>query len=274
MLSYLWLLIKRSAVLVPGLVVLYVSVRNVFPYFHHRLPFAIALFVTYIAGAYVLVPALIRAWRIFDHPKHLPIYCVTPDGFASDPLNVGIIGSRTQLISAMESAGWSVAEPSTVRSILATALALALNRPYHGMPMSNLYLFGRKQDIGFELQRTDQGRGYRHHVRFWATTLDDIQPLSGAVTGRHRKSLDDKLLWAGAASLDIGITFMRHTLQFAHSVDPDTNRERDLIVKQLAGKKKAKLVDTIRLQAAYTLVNRAWFATLKTDGKMAILRLQ
>lgn len=266
----LWLPIKRAAVLVPGLAVLYVSVLDIFPFFHHRLPFAVAFFVTYAIGAYALVPALIRIWRIFDHPKHLPVYSVTPDGFASDPLNIGLIGSRTQLTKAMQAAGWSVAEPSTIRSITATVIALALNRPYHGMPMSSLYLFGRKQDIGFELQRTDQGRGYRHHVRFWATTLDDIQPSSG----RQGKTMDDKLLWAGAASLDIGITFMRHNLQLAHAVDPNTNRERDLIVTQLVSLKKAKLLDTVRLHKEYSLINRTWFTTLKTDGKMTVLQLK
>lgn len=266
----LWLFIKRAAVLVPGLVALYISVRDVFPYFHHRLPFAIAGFITYIVGAYVLVPAIIRIWRLFIHPQHLPVYCVTPDGFASDPLNIGIIGSRAQLIDAMKAAGWSVAKPSTVRNIAATGVALALNRPYHGMPMSLLYLFGRKQDIGFELQRTDKGRGYRHHVRFWATTLDEIQPPSD----RRSKALDDKLLWAGAASLDIGITFMRHNLQLAHAVHTDTDRERDLIVDQLTNNEKAKLIDIVRLHKAYSLINRAWFATLKTDGKMSILQLK
>ena len=266
----LWLFIKRAAVLLPGLVVLYVSVIDVFPFIHHRLPFAVAVFVTYVVGAYLLVPAIIRVWRLLIRPQHLPVYSVTPDGFASDPLNIGIVGSRVQLIKAMRAAGWTVAEPSTIRNMAATVLALVLNRPYHGMPMSLLYLFGRKQDIGFELQRTDRGRGYRHHVRFWATTLDDIQPPSG----QRSKAWDDKLLWAGAASLDIGITFMRHNLQLAHAVHPNTDYERDLIVNQLTSKGKAKLVDTVRLHKPYSLINRTWFATLKTDGNMAILRLR
>lgn len=266
----LWLLIKRTVVILPGLVVLYVSIIDVFPFFHHRLPFAVAIFVTYVVGAYILVPAIIRVGRVFLRPKHLPVYCITPDGFASDPLNIGLIGSRTQLIEAMMTAGWSVAEPSTIRNIVATGLALILNRPYHGMPMSRLYLFGRKQDIGFELQRTDRGRGYRHHVRFWATTLDDIQPPSDL----RSKALDDKLLWAGAASLDIGITFMRHSLQLAHAVHPNTDSERDLIVSQLTNKERAKLVNTVRLHKPYSLINRTWFATLKTDGTMAILKLR
>ncbi len=48
------------------------------------------------------MPALIRLFRIIHPPDHLPLYCVTPDGFASDPLNIGLISTRRQLIHAME----------------------------------------------------------------------------------------------------------------------------------------------------------------------------
>lgn len=275
MLNYLWLGVKRAAVLMPGILVAYASARAVFPYFHQRLPLAVAIVATYGLGAYVLIPAILRLWRIFVPANHLPLYSVTPDGFASDPLNIGIIGSRTQLIAAMEAAGWSVAQPSTIRNIIATCVSIVFNHQYAGMPMSRLYLFGRKQDIGFELQEPDQKRGYRHHVRFWATTLDDIQSLpDGKITSRKNKLFEDRLLWAGAASLDIGITLMRQNFQLAHAVDPNTNRERDLIVEQLTHTGDTKLVETVRLHKAYSLINRTWFATLKTDGNMAVLQLK
>jgi hypothetical protein len=268
MFNYLWRQVKRLAVLLPGLIVVYISVKDIFPLVHRRLPFAAAFLVTYLIGAYLLVPAIIRGWRTFFRAKHLPVYSVTPDGFASDPLNIGLIGSRFQLVRAMDQAGWSVAQPKTIGNIFTTIIASVLNHRYDGMPMSRLYLFGRKQDIGFELQRTDQGRGHRHHVRFWATSLSDI--WSGPIA----KKYGDQQLWVGAASRDIGIAFMRQSLQLVHSVHPDTNSERELIVRQLTKNRSAKLVDTIQLQRAYSLINRAWFSSLRTDGKMAILLLK
>src|SRR5581483_3792325 len=108
MIQDLWLLAKRLTVLVPGAVVAYFSVRTVFPFVDHKLRLgdALSIFITYMVAAYVLIPALIRLIRILRPPTHLPLYCVTPDGFASDPLNIGIVATRRQLLQAMDQSGW------------------------------------------------------------------------------------------------------------------------------------------------------------------------
>src|SRR5438445_11908760 len=106
MLQYSLRLAARFAILLPGIVIAYLSVRDIFPYFDRRLPLGFAILVTYALGAYVLVPALIRLFRTIHPPAHLPLYCVTPDGFASDPLNVGIVATRGQVIRATNHAGW------------------------------------------------------------------------------------------------------------------------------------------------------------------------
>src|SRR5947209_3052479 len=105
MIDSIWRLAKRFAVLIPGLIIAYFSVRDVFPIFDKRVPAVVAVLLTYIIAAYVLIPALIRFVRIVRPPSHLPMYCVTPDGFASDPINIGIIGSKDELVEAMEQAG-------------------------------------------------------------------------------------------------------------------------------------------------------------------------
>ena len=125
MIQYFLRLAKRFAVLVPGLVIAYFSVRNIFPYFDKRLPLGFAILFTYGLGAYVLAPALIRLYRIIWPAKHLPLYCVTPDGFASDPLNIGLIGTRQQVIKAMDKAGWYQAEPHNLRNIIRLSLSCA-----------------------------------------------------------------------------------------------------------------------------------------------------
>ena len=276
MFSYLWLLCKRFAVLVPGIVVAYLSTFTLVPYFHHRLPLAAAVLLTYVLVAYAIIPFVWRGLRVFFPAQHLPLYCVTPDGYASDPLNIGLVGSRKQLIAAMETAGWHQVFPTTPRTVVATIVSIALKRAYHGAPMSNLYLFGRKQDIGFELQRAEEGRGHRHHVRFWATTLHDIQNLETVkvkAKSRQEQAIADRLLWAGAASRDIGVTFATGTFQITHAVSPNTNSERTLIVNQLEAQGLAENVATVRLFRPYRLPNFAWSRSLRSDGKMAILRL-
>lgn len=276
MFSYLWLFVKRLAVLLPGIAVAYLASRTLIPYFNNRIPLALAIFISYVLVAYLIIPFVWRLLRALFPAEHLQLYCVTPDGFASDPLNIGIIGSRQDLIGAMEHAGWHVVRPTTPRTILRMIFAIIMKRPYPGTPISNLYLFGRKQDISFEIQLTEKGRGHRHHVRFWSTTLNEIQENDASVKQRTRSEqrIAYMQLWAGAASRDIGITFAKGTLQLTHAVASNTNGERALIVRQLETKKLAETVATIRLYHPYRLPNFAWSRYLQTDGKMTIMRLR
>lgn len=276
MLQYLMRPFKRFAVLVPGIIIAYFSVRDIFPYFDQRLPLGIAILVTYAIAAYVLVPAAIRLVRIIRPADHLPLYCVTPDGFASDPLNIGILAKRRELITAMEQAGWSVADPHTLRNNIRHVLSVVFGWAYPNAPVSSLYLFGRRQDLAFEIQ-VEGNVATRHHVRFWATTFEGKRPLTvRTIHWHHRRAhvQSDNLLWVGAASLDVGIGLIRHNLQVTHSVHPDTNQERQLIISQLRAQKLVKKVETVKLDKPYRLTNRVLSSYLHTDGKMAIVTLQ
>lgn len=277
MIQYVVRFIKRFAVLLPGIFIAYLSVSTVYPAIDRRVPAALALGLTYVLGAYVLIPALIRIARLFFPARHLPLYCVTPDGFASDPVNIGVIATRQELRDAMQTAGWDVADKHTLSNILKLVICTVLRQPYPSAPMSSLYLFGRKQDMGFEIQLDKIAE--RHHVRFWATTFDEDRPLSVRSIHwdpRHGHKDTDRVLWIGAASRDIGIAFIRHNAQFTHLIHPNTDHERDLIVEQLQiyG---AKLEATVTIQKPSRVSNRAWLGYLSylhTDGRLKICRLK
>jgi hypothetical protein len=270
-------LAARFAILVPGIVIAYFCVRNIFPYFDRRLPLGVALVVTYALGAYIIAPAFMRLVRVIRPAEHLPIYCVTPDGLASDPINIGIIGTRRELIQTMEDAGWYMADRHSLPNIFRMIVAILLGRPYPSAPVSSLFLFGRKQDIAFEIP-IGSSPSTRHHVRFWATTYDEHKKRLNikSIHWHHRREhvLDDNLLWVGSASLDVGVNFIRHNLQLSHMIDPDTNREREMIVKQLKTKKLVEKVTYIKLDNPYRLINRVLSGSLHTDGKMAIVKLK
>jgi hypothetical protein len=277
MIEYSARFIKRFAVLIPGIIIAYFSVRDIFPYFDSRLPLGLAILVTYAVGAYVLIPAIIRLFRIIRPADHLPLYCVTPDGFASDPLNIGIIATRRELITVMEKAGWYVADPHRGSYLLRHVLSIVFGWSYPNAPVSNLYLFGRKQDIAFEIPIEGVGVGNRHHVRFWATTYEDKKKLTvRSIHWHHRRAhvQGDNLLWVGAASLDSGLAPIKHNLQVTHMIHPDTNRERELIVSQLRDSKAVAKTETIKLEKPYRLTNRAFGGYLHTDGKMTVVRLK
>jgi hypothetical protein len=277
MVTYSWRFLKRFIVLIPGIIIAYFSVRDIFPYFDKRVPLALAIFITYALGAYVLIPALIRIIRIIRPAQHVPLYCVTPDGFASDPLNIGIIGTHQELVKAMELAGWYVADPYNIRHVAHQILSTIFSWSYPAAPVSSLYLFGRRQDVAFEIPVEGSGSGSRHHVRFWATTYHESKHLSVTkIHWHHRRAHvhDDTLLWVGAASLDVGIAPIRHNLQITHMIDPDTDQERELIVSQLRQAELIGKTDSVKLGRPYQLVNRAFRGYLKTDGRMFVVRLK
>ncbi len=276
MIQYLLRLAKRFAILIPGVVIAYFSVNNIFPYLNEDLPWAIAILITYVLAAYILIPAAIRVIRIIHPPKHLPLYCVTPDGLASDPLNIGIIATRRELINTMQDAGWLMADRHTLKNVARIVLTTFLKHPYPNAPVSNLYLFGRKQDIAFEMQ-PDGSSATRHHVRFWATTYDDTKDFSIKTIHWHNRSkhvFGDNLLWVGAASKDVGLSLIRHNFQPTHMIDPNTDRERELIAKQLKDRGLVRKIDSIKLDSPYKLVNRVWRGSLHADGKMKIITLK
>ncbi len=277
MLQYIVRFAKRFAVLVPGLTIAYISIENIYPVLDSQIPAGLAFLITYALAAYILIPALTRLFQLFVRPpRHLPVYSVTPDGYASDPVNVGIIGTKDEMVHAMQQAGWEVADDHSIANVWREVVSSILHVPYPTAPMSNLYLFGRRQDIGFEIQI--EGRlWHRHHVRFWATTFDKegkLTPNSIHWFPRRERKLHEgeKLLWLGAASKDVGLALIKHNAQLTHMIHPNTDAERDLIVEHLEID-GAKLESTLKIMKPYTLVNRAWSGYLQTDGKLKVVRL-
>jgi hypothetical protein len=120
----------------------------------------------YLLLAYAVLPLF---WRHYEHQhalERLTMVTRTASGIPGDPVNVGLVGSRTDVLCAMREAGWYPADPITLRSSLEIAGSVILDRPYHDAPVSHLYYNGRRQDLAFELP-VGESADKRHHVRFW-----------------------------------------------------------------------------------------------------------
>lgn len=271
-------LFKRLSIFLTGLVIIYLAVWKFLPFFDHRIPLAFALFVTYIFTAYVFIPASIRILRLFFRPAHIPLYCVTPDGFASDPINVGIIGTKVEIIKAMRAAGWHMADKKTLKTSLRLGYSIIFNKPYDNAPFSSLYLFGRRQDLGFQLPIEDS-RGQRHHIRFWACQLKGPEDFESHVNFWKRfhklsKLTDQRQFWVGAASKDIGIMPIRHNAQLTHMIDPNTDTERDLVADSLEAVGLVKSRQKLKVSNPFKLRNRVIGGFLQTDGQMIVCVLK
>jgi len=168
--------------------------------------------------AYVVLPA---GWVRYGH-RHpslddIPTITRTGDDIPGDPLNVAFIGTETEVQTIMRKAKWYPADAITLRSSLKIAVDAVLKRPYDDAPVSNLYLFGRKQDLAFEQPVGDDPR-QRNHVRFWRTDkLDE----------------DGRPVWVGSATYDKRVGLSDTTGQITHHIAPDIDTERDHLFQDL-----------------------------------------
>jgi len=149
-------------------------------------------------------PALVRS------PRHT----TTAQGRQGDAVNVAFIGSEEELHRTLAAAGWFAADPITLRTSIKIAADVVLHKPYAHAPVSDLYLWGRRQDAAFEQPAGDSPK-QRHHVRFWRSAEVD-----------H----NGEPLWLGAATYDERVELSRTTGGITHKISPDIDRERNKLV--------------------------------------------
>ena len=85
--------------------------------------------VVYFLLAYVVLPAL---WKHHEHEPglaSLPMVTRTGTGIPGDPLNVGLVGSREDILHAMDAAGWFPADPSHCAQVSRSSVAWCLTDP-------------------------------------------------------------------------------------------------------------------------------------------------
>jgi hypothetical protein len=186
----------------------------------------VAAAAAYFLLAYVVMP---RLWFHHEHQPGLaakPAVTTTPSGIPGDPLNVGLVGAKNDVILALARAGWYPADPITLKSSLEIAGSVVFDRPYKEAPVSTLIYEGRKQDLAFE-KPIGGSADQRNHVRFW-------QVIAKGVEGRP--------VWLGSATLDQSVGLNEYTGQFTHHISPDVDAERDRLIGELVA---AKVVTTL-----------------------------
>jgi hypothetical protein len=176
------------------------------------------LILGYLVVAYLVLPIF---WMRYTrhHPALTDIPGIThaADGIPSDPLNVALIGTEIDLKRIMLAAQWYLADPLTLRSRLEIAGATVFEHPYDNAPVSDLFLWGRKEDLAFE-QPVGNDPRQRHHVRFWRS--DTLDP-------------DGRPVWVGAAIFDQRIGLSYTTGQITHHTAPNIDAERNKLFSDL-----------------------------------------
>src|ERR1700728_1621649 len=176
--------------------------------------------------AYLLLPL---TWRHYEHQKGLASLTMitrTGDDIPGDPINVGAVGSKEDVLCAMNAGKWYPADPITLRSSVKIVGSVLFDRPYHDAPVSHLFYEGKREDLAFE-KPAGKSADRRHHVRFWKVL---------------ERGEEGRAVWLGAVTFDRGIGFSHDDVRITHHIGPDIDAERDLLTADLTA---AQVVSTI-----------------------------
>lgn len=175
-----------------------------------------------------------------------------------DMVNFAIVGSQKDVQAALEAATWHVADTSNEKAVVNALMETYESKDYLAMPMSTLYLFGRKQDFGYEMVEPIAMVASRHHFRIWKAPF----------TWKGQE------VWVGAGTHDIGFAKDKRNNNVTHKIDPAVDGERDNIGSSLQKANKAK---TLSYYLPPNPVQDAKNATgdgYHSDGKLLVIFLQ
>nr|WP_066737934.1 LssY C-terminal domain-containing protein [Cupriavidus sp. D384] len=148
----------------------------------------------------------------------LPCCATNGDGSRNgDPLNLIIVGGLEDAFPALVRRGWRPTETKWSGAIMRVVTSALSGERYLNAPVSDLYLFGRPQDLA--LQKARDSVHQRNHLRLW------LSPL------RYQ----GKPVWVGQISRDIGSRMTIHSPTLTtHKIDPDVDEARTALAEDMA----------------------------------------
>lgn len=221
----------------------------------------LAAVVLWLAVAYYLLPQIHRLLTSIYVPNYFIGRARTADGLLADPVNLALRGDKRTLKKVMKKAGWSEADPITLKNAVKIIVTTIRRQSYPEAPVSDLFVFGRKQDFAFQ-KEVDGNPAKRHHIRFWYV------PKSVYLPGGY--DVD----WVAAATYDDAVGFSFFTLQITHSISGDVDTERDFVVTTIKKAHRARKIQKIEgFFPGYQHRNGGGHKYF-TDGSMVIVDLK
>lgn len=209
-------------------------------------------------AAYLTLPRFHRIMTTIYVPDYFFGRTQTGDGLLGDPVNLAFLAEEDDIHEAMRRAGWTMAEPVTLKSSWRIVISSLTKRSYPSAPVSPLLLFGRRQDFAYQ-QEVDGNPSKRHHVRFWHC------PPGWLLPGGRRVE------WLAAGTYDRAVGLSLFTFQVTHKIAADIDVERDHIIGTLQKGPSKVSVDLIEnFSTGYHSRNGGGDA-VHTDGALPIV---
>jgi hypothetical protein len=175
-----------------------------------------------------------------------------------DMVNFVLIGSEKQVQDALAAADWHVADTSTPGAVAKAIMMATQKQDYLAMPMSQLYLFGRVQDFGYEMAEPYAMVASRHHFRIWKSTM----------------TYNGQPVWAGAGTHDIGFEKDQRNGKVTHKIDPAVDGERDHIGESLEQAGRVKMLTYFTPSDPVQESRNATGGGFHSDGRVLVIFLQ
>jgi hypothetical protein len=187
--------------------------------------------------------------------EHAPIRTQTANGTPSDVTNLMFVGTREEIISAFDEAGWFEAVPSGFGSDMKVVQATLRQTGYSDAPVSTSLIDGRQPDLVF--QKSLDTFAKRHHVRIWK--------LASTYEGRE--------VWVGSSTHDIAVEHDKGMTKWTHRIDPHIDRERDWVESDLLFIGSATGYADVNRPAAPRTTTNATGDDIVTDGVMSVVQV-
>jgi hypothetical protein len=175
-----------------------------------------------------------------------------------DMVNFVLVGSESQVKSALDAASWHIADTSDTGAVMAALKDTYQKDDYLAMPMSTLYLFNRPQDYGYEMAEPIAMVASRHHFRIWKAPF----------------TWDGQTVWAGAGTHDIGFAKDKRNGSVTHKIDPNLDGERTNIGQSLDKAGKAKSMSYYLPPNPVQTAKNATGDGYTSDGKILVVFLK
>jgi len=174
-----------------------------------------------------------------------------------DMVNFVLVGSQEEVQAALDAANWHLADTDDKRAVLAAVMDTYEKKDYLAMPMSTLYLFGRRQDYGYEQAEPIAMVASRHHFRLWKAPF----------------TWNGQTVWVGAGTHDIGFAKDKRNGNVTHKIDPSVDGERDNIGDSLQKAGKVKTLSYYMPPNPIQEAKNATGDTYRSDGRMLVVFL-
>lgn len=188
-------------------------------------------------AAYAEADYIRHDWgSLYERLRNMPCCTTNEAGTADgDPLNLVLVGSLKSILEAFTLAGWDETEPLSFATAWRTARCFIKGESYRTSPVSNLYLFHRRQDLA--LQKARETVHARNHLRLWQMPW----------------LVEERRVWVGQVSRDIGVRPTIKTWNLTtHKIDPDIDDARDTVLGDLVATGRVSAVGFVKGAAERT----------------------